>query len=170
MVAEQSQSSMMTDQSATEGAFLLSLESELKQDPVSIRQAVLVQALFARRVCLTDSQLIDSPALEAFVLDNQGSLNDELDRLPESHPPMLGTFSRAGADILGALDVMLTPNVRTGLPTYFSRLEPEQNTALRTHLENVTTQDERRRTYFNFTGHPTERYLQGLAPILDATP
>lgn len=135
--------------SASEGAFLLSLESELKQDHLSIKHAILVQALFARRVCLTDSQMIDSLALEAFFSDEQQALQREVEWLPgSSSPPMLGSCSRRGADILAALDVMLTPNVRTGLPAYFSRLEPAQNTALRNSFRRLRTPEQRQRAFF----------------------
>jgi hypothetical protein len=142
-----------TPPEASEGKFLLSLDSELKQDEATITRAILLHSLFAKRICLTDSQLIDSPALERFFRRHSADLSAEADVAGRcGRPPMLGSLSRRQSDITAVVDLMLTPNPRTGLPTYFSRLTEEQNQLLRGKIAHVTDSDERREVLFSLAG------------------
>ena len=144
----------------SQGRFLLSLESELLQDNSTIDAAIRLHSLFSRRVCLPDSHLIDSPALETFFEEHEMELQKEVEHAREfGRPPMLGTLSRADADISRALDIMLTPNERTGLPSYFSRLLPEQNDHFRQSIANVHTSEERRASFLEITGNRFTRHL-----------
>jgi hypothetical protein len=54
---------------------------------------------------------------------------------------------------------MLTPNERTGLPTYFSRLTPEQNTEFRGAVASAVTTDQRRTEFLRIAGQGLERHL-----------
>src|SRR5258708_2401431 len=101
------------------GRYLLSLDSELPQDDLTVERAILVHSLFSRRVCASDSQVIDSPAFEPFCRKYEALLHEEVQRAKQlDYPPILGTLSRGGSDVSVALDLMLTPNPRTGLPSY----------------------------------------------------
>ena len=153
------------------GVFLLSLESELPQNPVAIEHAIVVQALFARRICLTDTQLIDSPALQAFFASHERDLQDELDCFKDlAYPPIFGTCSRKGADISAALDVMLTPNVRTLLPTYLSRLTPEENARLRAGFASLQTPEHRRQRVFKIAGRPFRTHIERVTAYFEQNP
>jgi len=160
-----------TSARASEGAFLLSLDSELKQDEGAITRAILVQSLFSRRICLTDSQLIDSPALERFFRQHWLELKSEAETAQElTRPPMLGSLSRRQADIAAVLDLMLTPNPRTGLPTYFSRLTEEQNRDLRNRLAHTTNADDRREVMFSVAGGPSRGHISRATDYFGQNP
>jgi hypothetical protein len=143
-----------------QGRFLLSLDSELPQSDYAIDSAIRVHSLFSRRVCLSDSQLVDGPALQTFFKRNEAELQEEVEHAAEvGRPPMLGTLSRGGANISAAIDLMLTPNERTGLPTYFSRLTPEQNTQFREAVSGAATTEHRRTEFFKIAGPRFEGHL-----------
>jgi hypothetical protein len=157
----------------TEGALLLSLDSELEQREKETRWAILLHSLFSRRVCMTDTQIIDNPVLEKLFRRHWDELESESESAAEvGRPPMIGLLSRRGADIGGVLDLMLTPNARTGLPSYFSRFTEEENRHLRDRLGRASNTDEKREVLFSvdrrFKGHISRatKYFQQnpLAP------
>jgi hypothetical protein len=149
-----------TKPEASQGRFLLSLDSELPQSDFTIDSAIRLYSLFSRRVCLPDSHLIDTPTLQAFFKSHEAELQEEVDQAAEGdRPPMLGTLSRGGADIGAALDLMLTPNERTGLPTYFSRLRPELNARFREAVSGADTTEQRRTEFLKIAGPGLERHL-----------
>jgi hypothetical protein len=139
--------------SASEGALLLSLDSELKVDDKQVRWAILFHSLFSRRVCVTDTQIIDNPILERFFRKHWHELELERERAEEmKRPPLLGLLSRRGADIGAVLDLMLTANPRTGLPSYFSRLTEQENRDLRDRLGRAANIAEKRGVLFSLEG------------------
>jgi len=148
-----------------EGAFLLSLDSDLKQEQRIITWAILVQSLFSRRVCLTDTQLIESLALQAFFFTNRKELNEEAELAAEQgRLPMFGALVRQQApDIAAVLDSMLAPNPRTGVPTYLSRLKEEQNIALRERLSRAASTDERREVLYSVAEPPFKAHISRVS-------
>jgi hypothetical protein len=148
--------------SLSEGDYLLSLESELHQDPALIKSSALVQALVSRRVCLTDTQIIDSRALDHLFVDNESALTEEIRQVEDYRQPMFGTCTRnnLGANLLAALDSMLEPKPPYGFPAYFTCLTSEQNQSLREGYAQLQTTRKRREAFFKFAGKRAELSLQ----------
>jgi hypothetical protein len=154
--------------SETNGAFLLSLDSELKQNRLSVRHSILVEALFSRRVCLNDTYIIDNEALQDFFLTNKQDLLDEVGDAAADRPPMLGGCSRKGANIFEVLDVMLAPKEPTGLPTYFTRLGRRGNDDLRRRVNRLRSAGARRSAFFKQTSPEAERSLEVICQYLSS--
>lgn len=147
--------------SAPEGDYLLSLETEFEQNPAFIKSSALLQALISRRICLTDTQIIESSALEDLFMNNDRELMDEIEQTEQDRPAMFGTCTRKGlgADILAALDLMLEPKPPFDFPAYFTRLSPEKNRSLREEYARLKTTAERRESFFKAAGKRTTLYL-----------
>lgn len=130
------------------GAYLLSLDPELYPDLECIRQAIVIQSLFVKRICLTDAHLFASASFQDFLKNQfvQLSLEDP-DKIPENGYPLFGSCGRSGINIDEGLQRML--NQYIGDPTYLSSVSPNGNASLREKCQKGLPTQVRNETLFD---------------------
>lgn len=109
--------------------YLFDLESELRVSSGAVAQAILIEALFARQVCLTAASVIDNAAVRKFFIKNARGLRDLA--AASNEIPMVAWASRFGQSPREALVGYLEPQGEPPEPAYFSSLPRDKNAALR---------------------------------------
>src|ERR1051325_698445 len=155
-------------QTRVPGAFLYSLESELSAPPDIAEIAILVNGLFSRQICLTESQMFDCAGVEVFFKKHERLLEQMVASPRPNELPLLATCGRTGADVQAAIDLWLEPKGGEGLPQYLSKLSPEQNDALREGFRSLRSKGQRRKRFLKICGAKyydhlkrVEKYLNG---------
>ena len=150
------------------GAYLWTLESELAADPATVEKAILVQGLFARQICLTESQAFDNWGTIEFFTKHETTLLRMLRDLEAFEIPLIGTCARKDANWYALLDDRLAPNVDGRFPTYCSMLRPEQNNKIREGYQGLNSQGRRDRL-FEVAGPQFRSHLDRLSTYFESS-
>ena len=114
--------------------YLFDLEPELEVDGGIVEKAILIESLFAQQLLLSESSLFDNAAIRGFFMTHR----EELIRAADvDELPIFASLSRAGSDLMSALDAFLLPQGEPYEPPYFSSVSPEKNHLFRSEYPQL---------------------------------